>query len=257
MNKFVVVSDIHFPFQDDNAIKAFFKFLKEHTVDTVILNGDIMDCYDVSRFDKDISRINSLQKEINLVNKFFSRIREIKPEAKIIFIKGNHCLDKRTDVLTTDGWINIKDIVEQRKKVTLLNYDIQKDCIVTDTIQDYIKSYQDEMIEIETRMSKQIVSDKHQVLLGDEKVLAKDIYKEQTKYLSHLIKPCSNTLIPYNGNLSVNEVRLLTWVVTDGCIVSCSDKKKRIQFKLSKPRKIEALKELLEEISINCLKKIY
>ena len=152
--------------------------------------------------------------------------------------------------MTTDGWINIKDIVEQRKKVTLLNYDIQKDCIVTDTIQDYIKSYQNEMIEIETRMSKQIVSDKHQVLLGDEKVLAKDIYKEQTKYLSHLIRPCSNTLIPYNGNLSVNEVRLLTWVVTDGCIVSYSDKKKRIQFKLSKPRKIEALKELLEEMNI-------
>ena len=90
MNKFIVVSDIHFPFQDDNAIKAFFKFLKEHTVDTIILNGDIMDCYDVSRFDKDISRMNSLQKEINLVNKFFSKIREINPEAKVIFIKGNH-----------------------------------------------------------------------------------------------------------------------------------------------------------------------
>ena len=90
MNKFVVVSDIHFPFQDDDAIKAFFKFLKENTVDTIILNGDIIDCYDVSRFDKDISRMNSLQKEINLVNKFFSRTREINPEAKIVFIKGNH-----------------------------------------------------------------------------------------------------------------------------------------------------------------------
>lgn len=90
MNKFVVVSDIHFPFQDDDAIKAFFRFLKENTVDTIILNGDIIDCYDVSRFDKDISRMNSLQKEINLVNKFFSRMREINPEAKIIFIKGNH-----------------------------------------------------------------------------------------------------------------------------------------------------------------------
>ena len=90
MNKFVVVSDIHFPFQDDDAIKAFFRFLKENTVDTIILNGDIIDCYDVSRFDKDISRMNSLQKEINLVNKFFSRTREINTEAKIVFIKGNH-----------------------------------------------------------------------------------------------------------------------------------------------------------------------
>lgn len=249
-NKFVVISDIHFPYQDDKAIKAALDFIKTNPVDTIILNGDILDFYDVSSFDKDPDRINSLQEEINMAEKFFKKLRTIKPDARIVFIKGNHCLDKRTDILTTDGWINIKDIVEQRKKVTLLNYDIQRDCIVTDTIQDYIKSYQKEMIEIETRMSKQIVSDKHQVLLGDEKVLAKDIYNEQTKHLSHLIKPCSNTLIPYSGKLSVNEVRLLTWVVTDGCIVSYSNKKKRIQFKLSKPRKIEALKELLEEMNI-------
>ena len=90
MNKFVVVSDIHFPFQDDNAIKAFFKFLKEHTVDTIILNGDILDFYDVSSFDKDPDRINSLQKEINLAKRFFKRLREVSPNSKIIFIKGNH-----------------------------------------------------------------------------------------------------------------------------------------------------------------------
>lgn len=249
-NKFIVLSDIHFPYQDDKALKAVYKFLEQHPVDTIILNGDILDFYDVSSFDKDPERVNSLQKEIDLAQKFFKKLRQLAPNARIVFIKGNHCLDKRTDILTTDGWINVKDIVEQRKKVTLLNYDTQRDCVVTDTIQDYIKSYQKEMIEIETRMSKQIVSDRHQVLLGDEKVLAKDIYNEQTKHLAHLIKPCSNTLIPYNGNLSVNEVRLLTWVVTDGCIVNCSDKKKRIQFKLSKPRKIEALKELLEEMNI-------
>lgn len=225
-NKFIVLGDIHFPYQDDKALKAVYKFLEQYPVDTIILNGDILDFYDVSSFDKDPDRINSLQGEINLAQKFFKKLRSLSPNARIVFIKGNHCLDKRTDVLTTDGWINIKDVVEQRKKVTLLNYDIQRDCIVTDTIQDYIKSYQKEMIEIETGISKQVVSDRHQVLLGDEKVLAKDIYNEQTKHLSHLIRPCSNTLIPYSGKLSVNEVRLLTWVVTDGCIVSYSDKKK-------------------------------
>lgn len=252
MNKFVVVSDIHFPFQDDNAIKAFFRFLKENTVDTIILNGDILDFYDVSSFDKDPDRINSLQKEINLAKRFFKRLREVAPNSKIIFIKGNHCLDKRTDILTTEGWMNIKDIVEQKKKVKLLNYNIKEDCIVQDTIQDYIKSYQPEMIEIETRMTKQVVSPKHEVLLNNEKVLAKDIYEQQTNKLSHLIRPCSQTVIPYSGKFTPNEIRLLTWVVTDGCLVN--DKrlpnKVRIQFKLSKPRKIEALKELLDEMEI-------
>lgn len=91
-NKFVVLSDIHFPYQDDKALKAVYKFLEQHPVDTIILNGDILDFYDVSSFDKDPDRINSLQKEIDMAQKFFKKLRTIKPDARIVFIKGNHCL---------------------------------------------------------------------------------------------------------------------------------------------------------------------
>ena len=89
-NKFVVISDIHFPYQDDKALKAVYKFLKQRPVDTIILNGDILDFYDVSSFDKDPDRINSLQEEINMAEKFFKKLRTIKPDARIVFIKGNH-----------------------------------------------------------------------------------------------------------------------------------------------------------------------
>lgn len=89
-NKFVVISDIHFPYHDDKALKAVYKFLEYHPVDTIILNGDILDFYDVSSFDKDPDRVNSLQKEINMATKFFKKLRTIKPEARIVFIKGNH-----------------------------------------------------------------------------------------------------------------------------------------------------------------------
>ena len=253
MNKkyFAIAGDIHFPYQDDKAINAFLDFIASKRIDTIILNGDILDFYDVSSFDKRPDRINSLQKELDLSYKFMSELRAMKPESDIIFIKGNHCLDKRTEVLTTEGWINIKDLVEQRRKVTLLNYNIDKDIIVPDEIVDYIKSYQKEMFEIETRMSKQIVSSEHQVLLGNEKVLASDIYKSQPKKLSYLIKPCGLSSRT-KQEFTPDEVELITWVVTDGCIVQ--DKrlpnKKRIQFKLSKPRKIEALKELLDRLEI-------
>lgn len=90
MNKFIVISDIHYPFQDDKAIAAVFRFLKQNPVDTVVLNGDILDMYDVSKFDKDPDRINGLQDEINLATKFFGKLRKILPDAQIIFIKGNH-----------------------------------------------------------------------------------------------------------------------------------------------------------------------
>ena len=89
-NKFIVLSDIHFPYHDDKALKAVYKFLEQHPVDTIILNGDILDFYDVSSYDKDPSRINSLQKEIDMAEKFFSRLRKLSPNSKIIFVKGNH-----------------------------------------------------------------------------------------------------------------------------------------------------------------------
>lgn len=90
MNKFVVLSDYHAPFQDKEAEKAVFSFLKSRDIDTIILNGDILDFYDVSSFDKDPNRINSLQKELDISYRFFKKLRTLKPEAKIVFIKGNH-----------------------------------------------------------------------------------------------------------------------------------------------------------------------
>lgn len=90
MHKFVVLSDIHFPYQDNKALNAALGFMEYNEVDEIILNGDILDFYDVSSFDKDPERINSLQQELYLADKFFKKLRALKPNAKIIFIKGNH-----------------------------------------------------------------------------------------------------------------------------------------------------------------------
>lgn len=247
----LVASDIHIPFQDDKAVNAFITQCKKQKPDVIVLNGDVLDMFLLSRFTKGEGR-NPLE-EITECRALLKAIREACPKADIYYIIGNHeCVHKDTEVLTTEGWINIKDIVEQRKSVTLLNYSIEQDLIVPDKILEYIKTPQDEMIEIETRMSKQIVSKGHEVLLGNDKMTAEEIYLEQIPKLSHLIKPCAlgSTL---EQVYSPDEVALITWVVTDACIVqdkSCEKNKKRIQFKLSKPRKIEALKELLDRMEI-------
>lgn len=89
-NKFIVISDIHYPYHDTKAIKCVLDFIKDKDIDTIILNGDILDFYDVSSFDKDPDRVNSLQKEIDMSTKFFKKLRTIKPDARIVFIKGNH-----------------------------------------------------------------------------------------------------------------------------------------------------------------------
>lgn len=89
-NKFIVISDIHYPYHDTKAIKCVLDFIQDKDIDTIILNGDILDFYDVSSFDKDPDRVNSLQKEIDMSTKFFKKLRTIKPDARIVFIKGNH-----------------------------------------------------------------------------------------------------------------------------------------------------------------------
>lgn len=88
-DKFVVLSDIHFPYHDSKALNAVYKFLAQTPTDIIILNGDILDFYDVSSFDKNPDRVNSLQKELDLANKFFRRLRQLST-GRIIFVKGNH-----------------------------------------------------------------------------------------------------------------------------------------------------------------------
>ena len=100
-NRFIVISDLHYPYEDTKAIKAMLQFIKLHKVQTVILNGDILDMYDVSSFDKSPERINSLQKELNKAKALFKELRRILPETEIVFVKGNHCLDKRGSIITS------------------------------------------------------------------------------------------------------------------------------------------------------------
>ena len=56
VKRYVVLSDIQIPFQDDSALEVAYKLIKDIKPDGVILNGDITDCYAISDFDKEIGR---------------------------------------------------------------------------------------------------------------------------------------------------------------------------------------------------------
>lgn len=47
---FVALSDIHFPYEDKQAIQLVTQFLKDFRPDTLILNGDIWDCPHISKY---------------------------------------------------------------------------------------------------------------------------------------------------------------------------------------------------------------
>lgn len=87
---FIVISDIHFPYHDKLALGAVKRFIKANSVDVVVFNGDILDMYDVSSFDKSPDRMNSLQEELNLAMRLFSDLRRELPDAEMVYVEGNH-----------------------------------------------------------------------------------------------------------------------------------------------------------------------
>jgi predicted phosphodiesterase len=85
-----VMNDIHIPYHDQRALAIALEYLRDIEPDTIILNGDIVDFYSVSRFQKDPMRIDTLQSELDETRAFLTLLRREHPRATIIYTKGNH-----------------------------------------------------------------------------------------------------------------------------------------------------------------------
>jgi hypothetical protein len=89
--RFVVLPDIHFPYQCDDALEAAFKVIDLYQPHDIFQIGDILDCYDISRYDKSPERrLDTLQEEINEAVSFFDILRCSYPKSRIFFCEGNH-----------------------------------------------------------------------------------------------------------------------------------------------------------------------
>lgn len=84
----LILSDIHVPYHSISALTAAFDFGKDFKPDCVLLNGDQLDCYQVSKFCKDPNKRN-LSSEIDV---FADLCKCIEDDfgVPIIFKFGNH-----------------------------------------------------------------------------------------------------------------------------------------------------------------------
>lgn len=86
----VVYGDAHFPYQDDKAlaiVQGIAKEVKPH----VLLNvGDVVDCWQISRFDKNPTRRDSLQDNIDQAREHLAQMAAIVPNARRVLLEGNH-----------------------------------------------------------------------------------------------------------------------------------------------------------------------
>lgn len=86
----LVLPDVHFPFQDDDLLEAWLEYLKAWDFQGVDIIGDVLDCYTLSRFDKNPLRKTNIQEEVDEARSFLERVREAAPDADIRFSEGNH-----------------------------------------------------------------------------------------------------------------------------------------------------------------------
>jgi hypothetical protein len=224
--------------------------LKRVQPDVIVLAGDIFDCPEFGKYNVDprdwdvVGRIKFAHENI------LAPMREICPTAQIDFIEGNHeCVHHDTEILTESGWVLASNVNDETK---IASYAMDGQSVSYDTPISikYIKD--SNLVSVTGNMSDELVSDTHRA----------DVDGKLTPIKEFIDKKINQTRFRYavNANntgvdLSDDEIRLLTWIVCDGTIVNRTENNKRIQFKLSKERKITRLESLLERLNFNFTKR--
>jgi predicted phosphodiesterase len=87
--RLLVLSDIHIPYHSIDAITCTFDYAKKEKPDAILLNGDTIDFFGLSRFMKDPKKrsvaheLQAFKELVDVIKKTFN--------AKIYYKMGNHC----------------------------------------------------------------------------------------------------------------------------------------------------------------------
>lgn len=88
-DKIIAFGDAHFPYQNNKGLYTAIEYGIKKEVNTIILNGDMIDNYQISRYAKD-GRKPSIEYDLELFYEFLINLRSVFPNALIIWKFGNH-----------------------------------------------------------------------------------------------------------------------------------------------------------------------
>lgn len=83
-----VISDVHLPYHDAEALETALNHLADEGVEHLLLLGDIIDFFGISRFVKATGK-PTISQEIKSLRAFLATVREIIP-GRIVYVLGNH-----------------------------------------------------------------------------------------------------------------------------------------------------------------------
>lgn len=86
----VSLSDIHFPYHNKELLHATLLVMEDIQPHVVVINGDVNDFFQLSRFNQGLERLDNLQEEIDMGYEFRLTLRNMFPNATIRENLGNH-----------------------------------------------------------------------------------------------------------------------------------------------------------------------
>ena len=90
-NNILLISDLHIPYHDIDAVTLAINYGVQNKINTIFINGDLIDNHQVSKFERDPKK-RSVKQEFDATKSFLRILRATFPNAHIYWLKGNHCI---------------------------------------------------------------------------------------------------------------------------------------------------------------------
>lgn len=89
LKNILLLSDVHLPYHHIPALDEAIEYGITKKIDSILLNGDILDCYMLSKFQPD-PRMRQFGEEVIAFQQFIKVLKSTFPKAKIYYKLGNH-----------------------------------------------------------------------------------------------------------------------------------------------------------------------
>lgn len=221
-SRVLIISDLHFPYQDNRAITAALNYGKMKNANAILINGDLIDFATISRHERDW-RQRSVKEEFDATRTFLVSLRKNFPKARIIWKHGNHCFDTQTEILTKDGWKKYDEISYNDYFATFKSETSEIEYHKAEKI--HILDYKGKMFKVDTRSIDMLVTPDHRLYMkygsknsdyGNFNVVKAREVNSSSPRVSFMSAGIVNN--PEFKDVTDDEIRLCAWIHTDGSV---------------------------------------
>ena len=128
VDEMLIINDIHIPYHDTLALKTTLRYAKDRNVNGILINGDMVDMYSSSKFNKVPDQTNAFF-EIERGRMFLEQLRKLFPKIPIYYKFANH--EERWLIKLYDKMPEISSdpdlLLEGRLKLEHYNIELIKD----------------------------------------------------------------------------------------------------------------------------------